>query len=308
MKQDKLNISYEEFSQLKQEFEEKEKKFETQLWVDSTLNKFDELLRENYAKSLEEFSGIVIQHIAELTNAFSGIMYTLDKEQELFRANAGYAVKIEGLNKRVFKAGEGIVGQAVASSKALVFENIPAENVEVYFSSAKVNVANVRVIPLVFNEVVYGALELIYITNLSDIHIKLLEKISRSIATMIESILNNDFNQKLLVDSQEQTDLLRAQEEELRQNLEEIAATQDLMNKQQKELEQKEQEMFQALKKIKNEKEGVEENERKMKETIQKYQKDLKRYQEKDKLIEQLKTELAGYRTVKSTKPKTEKI
>lgn len=271
MKQENRNISLEEFTQLKQEFEAKEKKFEAQLWVDSTLNKFDELLRENYAKSLDEFSAIVIQHIAELTNAFSGIIYTFDKASEVFKANAGYAIKIEQLNKRAFRAGEGIVGQAVASAKTLVFEKIPAENVEVYFSSAKVNVANIRVIPLIFNEVVYGVLELIFITELDEVYIRLLEKMSRSIATMIESILNNDFNQKLLVDSQEQTDLLRAQEEELRQNLEEIAATQDLMNKQQKELEQKEKEMTQALEKMENERESIAENERKMQETIQKY-------------------------------------
>ncbi|EAY24365.1 GAF domain-containing protein [Microscilla marina] len=308
MKQDNLNISYEEFVQLKQKFEEKEKKIEAQLWVDSTLNKFDELLRVNYAKSLEEFSQIVIQHIAELTNAFSGIMYTLDKENKVFKASAGYAIEIDKLEKRVFKEGEGAVGQAVASAKTLLFENIPADSVEVYFGSAKVNVANIRVIPLVFNEIVFGALELVYITNVSEVYARLLEKISRSIATMIESILNNDFNQKLLVDSQEQTDLLRAQEEELRQNLEEIAATQDLMNKQQKELEQKEMDMSETLKKIAKEKQDIEENEKKMKDTVEKYQQDIKRYQEKDKVIEQLKAELATYRKAKSTTPKPEKI
>jgi signal transduction protein with GAF and PtsI domain len=308
MKQENPNISYEEFVQLKQKFEEKEKKIEAQLWVDSTLNKFDELLRVNYAKSLDEFAQIVIQHIAELTNAFSGVMYTLDKESNVFRASAGYAVETEKLEKRAFKAGEGVVGQAVASAKTLLFENIPAENVEVYLGSAKVNVANIRIIPLVFNEVVFGALELVYITHVSDVYVRLLEKISRSIATMIESILNNDFNQRLLVDSQEQTDLLRAQEEELRQNLEEIAATQDLMNKQQRELEQKEQEMSETLKKIAQEKQEIEENEKKMKETVEKYQQDIKRYQEKDQIIEQLKAELAGYRKAKSTTPKPEKI
>lgn len=304
MKQESRNISLEEFTRLKQEFEAKEKKFEAQLWVDSILNKFDGLMRENYAKSLEEFSAIVIQRIAELTNAFSGIIYTFDKVNEVFKANAGYAIKIEQLNKRAFKAGEGIVGQAVASAKTLVFEKIPAENVEVYFSSAKVNVANIRVVPLIFNEVVYGVLELIFITDLDDVYTRLLDKMSRSIATMIESILNNDFNQKLLIDSQEQTDLLRAQEEELRQNLEEMAATQDLMNKQQKELEQKEKEMTQALEKMENERESIAENERKMQDTIQKYQQDIERYQEKDKVIEALKAELANYRTAKTTKAK----
>lgn len=304
MEKNDFTITYEEYNRLKQDFEEKERKFEAQLWVDSTLNRFDELLRENYAKSLEEFSAIVIQHIAELTNAFSGIIYTLEKEENVLKATAGYAVNVEHLEKRSFKTGEGVVGQAVASAKTLVFDDIPAANVEVYFSSAKVNVANIRIIPLIFNEVVYGVLELIFITKLNSVHATLLEKMSRSIATMIESILNNDFNQKLLVDSQEQTDLLRAQEEELRQNLEEIAATQDLMNKQQRELELKEQNMFKKMKQVNLEKEAIAASERKMQETIEKYQQDLERYKSKDEEIENLKAELAKFKKAKSTRAK----
>ncbi|OJJ13938.1 hypothetical protein BKI52_45050 [marine bacterium AO1-C] len=304
MKENKLTITYEEYAQLKADFEEKERKFEAQLWVDSTLNKFDGLLRENYAKSLQEFSAIVIQHIAELTNAFSGIIYTLDKDQELLQATSAYAVNIETIEKRAFRVGEGVVGQAAASAKTLVFDNIPAENVEVFFSSAKVNVANIRVIPLIFNEVVYGVLELIFITELSETQANLLEKMSRSIATMIESILNNDVNQKLLLDSQEQTDLLRAQEEELRQNLEEIAATQDLMNKQQRELELKEAEMFKKMKQVNREKEAIETREQKLKQTLEKYQQDLEKYKSKDQEIAQLQEELEKYKKVKSTKAK----
>ncbi|HAS46517.1 MAG TPA: hypothetical protein DCS93_38905 [Microscillaceae bacterium] len=304
MKENKLTITYEEYARLKADFEEKERKFEAQLWVDSTLNKFDGLLRENYAKSLQEFASIVIQHIAELTNAFSGIMYTLDQDQKLLQATSGYAVSVETIEKRSFRVGEGVVGQAAASAKTLVFENIPAENVEVFFSSAKVNVANIRVIPLIFNEVVYGVLELIFITKLSDTHANLLEKMSRSIATMIESILNNDVNQKLLLDSQEQTDLLRAQEEELRQNLEEIAATQDLMNKQQRELELKETEMYKKMKQVNLEKEAMETREQKLQETLEKYQKDLETYKNKDQEIAQLQEELAKYKKINSTKAK----
>ena len=304
MKENKLTITYEEYARLKADFEEKERKFEAQLWVDSTLNKFDGLLRENYSKSLQEFAGIVIQHIAELTNAFSGIMYTLDQDQKMLQATSGYAVNVENIEKRAFRVGEGVVGQAAASAKTLVFDNIPAENVEVFFSSAKVNVANIRVIPLIFNEVVYGVLELIFITKLSETYANLLEKMSRSIATMIESILNNDVNQKLLLDSQEQTDLLRAQEEELRQNLEEIAATQDLMNKQQRELELKETEMYKKMKQVSLEKQAMETREQEMKSALEKYQRDLEAYKSKDQEIAQLQEELAKYKKVKSTKAK----
>ena len=61
------------------------------------------------------------------------------------------------------------------------------------------------------------------------------KKNDKSIASSVVSTLITEKVQKLLSDSQEQTEALRFQEEEMRQNMEEISATQEEMKR--KELE-----------------------------------------------------------------------
>ena len=228
--------SYDDYLKLKKEFEEKDRKIESQLWIDRTIGQFDDLLRLNYNKSLEEFTSIVIRNIAEMTNAFSGVIYVTDQDKNVLRAIAGYACRIDNLQKQEFQIGEGLIGQAAISQKMLFFDNLPPEHTEVKLSSITINAMNVLIVPLIFNEKVYGVIELIHISTLDTKYINLLEKLNRNIAVMIESISNNALTQQLLVDSQDQTEKLRSQEEELRQNLEELSATQESLAKKEMEI------------------------------------------------------------------------
>ena len=228
--------TYDDYVKLKSEFEEKDKKIESQLWIDRTIGQFDDLLRLNYNKSLNEFTDIVIQNIAELTNAFSGVFYVKEQNREVLKAMAGYACKIDTLQKTEFHIGEGVIGQAALSQKMLFFDNLPPEHTEVKLSSITVNAVNIMIVPLIFNEKVYGVMELIHISKLDTKYIDLLEKLNRNIAVMIESISNSALTQQLLIDSQDQTEKLRSQEEELRQNLEELSATQENLARKEMEI------------------------------------------------------------------------
>lgn len=88
-------LNQEDYDKLIAEFAEKERKLEERLWIDSNLTKLDDVLRLNYNKSLQEFSTVVLQHIAELSNAFSGTFFFYDQLHNKIKAVAGYAHKIE---------------------------------------------------------------------------------------------------------------------------------------------------------------------------------------------------------------------
>ena len=219
--------SHEDYLNLQKKFQEREKQIEAQLWIDRNISEFDDLLRLNYNKSIQEFTTNVITSLAEMSNAFSGVFYTLDQATQLLEAVAGYACKINTLAKKEYQVGEGIIGQAALSKKMLFFNNLPPENTEVKLSSITINAANIMIIPLIFNEKVYGVIELVHIIALESKYVELFTKLNRNIAVMIESISNNALTKKLLTDSQTQTEKLLAQEEELRQNLEELSTTQE---------------------------------------------------------------------------------
>lgn len=235
-KEDKI-ISQEEYEKLVTEFAEKETRLEEKLWIDSNLTKLDDVLRLNYNKSVSEFATVVLRYIAELSNAFSGTFFFYDKEKRHIEAIAGYAHNINKLQKKYYQVGEGVIGQVIVSKKNLFFDNIPAENVQTSLSTVAIEVSNVLIFPLIFNEQVHGVIELVYIYEISEKNITLLGSLSRNIAVMLESISKNEMNRKLLFESQEATEALRAQEEEMRQNMEELQATQEAMKQKQKEVE-----------------------------------------------------------------------
>ncbi len=290
--QDTPGVNYEDLVHQQKSLDEREKAFEEQAWTDSNVHKFDDLLRMNYNKSLEEFSQIVLDYICELTGAFSGIIYNHDRDREKLIALAGYACVIEQLSQAQFELGESPIGQAADSQTELYFENISSERIELKMSSVQVNISNIYIIPLVFNDFTYGVLELIYITPVNPRYKLLLAKISRNIAIMMESISNNTLTKKLLADSQESTERLRAQEEELRQNLEELATTQEAMEDHKKALESKESELQKVIKEMQVNEEDMQRSEEKLRSVILNFQKQTHELKEKDSLIDELKKEI----------------
>jgi PAS domain S-box-containing protein len=117
-------------------------------------------------------------------------------------------------------------------------DNIPVNNLYVEASGGQLSAQSVTIIPLIFNEQVYGVFELIFLARPEKKFRDLLERVSKNLAAMLQSIQNNDETKKLLELSLKQTEELRAAEEEMRQNVEELAATQEALQRQQDEIEE----------------------------------------------------------------------
>ncbi|WP_020531932.1 PAS domain S-box protein [Flexithrix dorotheae] len=234
----KKDFNYQDYIQLEKEFKAKEKSMEERLWVDSNVGKFDDILRSNYNKSVEEFSSVVLDYIAELTNAYQGIFYTVNEEQQKVEAVAGYACNVEKLEQREFESGEGLVGQTLISKKNIIFKDLPPSSEQKGNTEIQLNPKEILVLPLLFNESVYGVIKLVFIKSLEEKYKLLLDRACQSIGAMLESILNNTKMELLLQNSQNQTEELKAQEEELRQNMEEMQATQEELGRKNLEIAQ----------------------------------------------------------------------
>jgi PAS domain S-box-containing protein len=211
-----------------------EQAIQERLWIDNHIAQFDELIRLNYAKSMGDFAQVMIEQMAEFTNAYSGVFSLSDATKQHLYPTAGYACDWQNLQNQTLTFGQGLVGQSAESQKIIFFENLPAQSIHLNNASVfKISAAGIFILPLTFNGKLYGVSELVFIRAIEPRHRQVLERVSRNIAIMLESMLNYVLTQKLLKDSQEQTEALRAQEEELRQNMEELSATQEEMYKQQ---------------------------------------------------------------------------
>ncbi|SFB78337.1 GAF domain-containing protein [Flexibacter flexilis DSM 6793] len=215
----------------------KQKSLEDRLWMDSTLSRFDEVLRINYDKTIEVFTDLVVAETCEIVGAISGSFFVVDEQRNIILATAGFGCTPETMAKTQFKIGEGIVGQVVKSKATRYIENVPAQSVLVASSLGSISAASLICLPLIFNEKVYGVIELISLRPLENKFQDFLERLCKNIASTLQSIQNNMRTRELLIQLQEEASQRAAQEEELRQNLEELEATQEQMQRQQSELQ-----------------------------------------------------------------------
>jgi serine phosphatase RsbU (regulator of sigma subunit) len=207
-------------------------------WVDTQIARFDELLRENFSKGIEEFTHYIFVYLCELTQASRGVFFIRQERADYLKAITGYACPKEILKNTIFEIGEGLVGQAASSQKELYFDGLTDYYCHQEFASLRVNVSSILFLPLVFNNRVYGVLELAYLNNLENKFLLFLKKASKNIAIMMESILNHLTTQGLLAVTQKQKELLNEREEELEQNLEEVTAMHSVLQKQNQKVEE----------------------------------------------------------------------
>lgn len=226
-------IPYQEFLALKQELLEKQREMESRIWLDSNLSKFDEVIRLNYDKDLENFAEVILEYLALQTGAVHGALFVVNAEEELITAIAGYACTVRTMEKTVFRFGEGLVGQSVKSQRLLTIDNIPTK-----LQSSLVHTGNASLVisPFIFNQTVYGVIELTYVSHPEQKYVDLIGRCSQVLATALQSIINNQRTKALLIDSMQQGEELRTQSEEIRQNLEELQAIQEDMYKKELEL------------------------------------------------------------------------
>jgi transcriptional regulator with GAF, ATPase, and Fis domain len=91
------------------------------------------------------------------------------------------------------------------------------------------------IVPLKIQDKVEGVLEIASFQEMKDYEIAFVEKLAETIAASISGVKINARTRTLLEDAQMQSEVMRAQEEEMRQNMEELIATQEEMKRKETE-------------------------------------------------------------------------
>lgn len=134
-----------------------------------------------------------------------------------------YAYSRKKYLKGWFRAGEGLVGQAIIEQDQLYRTEIPPDYVTI--TSGLLGEQRPRAIlitPLITNEKVYGAIEMASVHPISELYRNFMVQVANSIARTIFNVMVNERTLKLLNESQEMSSELRVQRSQLLQNAEEM--------------------------------------------------------------------------------------
>ncbi|MGM0531207.1 MAG: cache domain-containing protein [Bacteroidota bacterium] len=227
---------------LKKAREEQEKqKIEEQKrqWTNEGLARFADIQRQNN-DNLQKLSDELIKNLVYYLEANQGGIFLVndedenDKHLELISAFAYDRKKY--LEKRI-DFGDGLVGTCAIEKQSIYMEDIPQDYIEITSGLGDANPDSLLIVPLKLEEELHGIIEIASFNTFQRYQIDFVEKVAESIASTISSVKVNMKTQRLLEQSEQQSQELSAQEEEMRQNMEELKATQEENARQKTEME-----------------------------------------------------------------------
>ncbi len=218
-------------------------------WASEGLAKFAEIFR-NQSES-ENFTYIIISNLVQYIGANQGGLFIVEDEKDEdshLELVAAYAYeKRKYLEKRVNK-GEGLVGEAYQEGSLIYMTDVPDEYVHITSGLGEANPRSILMVPLKLNEEVYGVVELASFAEFKPYQIEFVEKLGESIASTFASVKNSRQTQTLLRESLQLSEQMKAQEEEMRQNLEELVATQEEVQRKNQLIEDQKGKLEESLK------------------------------------------------------------
>jgi methyl-accepting chemotaxis protein len=212
------------------EEEEKNRKIdeEKRRWVNEGLAKFGDILRQNN-DNMGKLGDEIIKNLVWYLNADLAGIYGKNEENTpvTYDLVAAFAYDRKRFLNKNFELGEGLIGSCAAERDTIYLTEVPQDYIEVTSGLGGTNPNALLIIPLVIEEEVMGVIELVSLKPFEDFQIEFVEKLGESIASTLRTVRVNQTTADLLIKSQEQTEMMISQEEEMRQNMEELQATQE---------------------------------------------------------------------------------
>jgi PAS domain S-box-containing protein len=198
-------------------------------WVSEGLAKFGEILRSDI-NNLEALSFHTIKELTKYINAIQGGFYILkngDTDEKHFEMTAFFAYDRKKFANQKIKWGDGLIGTSAEEQRTIYITDIPDDYVNVTSGLGQTNPCSVLVVPLIKEGELFGVIELASLNQLQQYEIDFINKIAENIASTLSMASINIKTSKLLEETKAQTQTLSSQEEEMRQNMEELQATQE---------------------------------------------------------------------------------
>ncbi len=206
-----------------------------QNWIVTGLTEAGNILRAH--DTLNGLGDDIVRFAIQKIGAIQGAFYiTKDSQVELC---ASFAYNRKKYLEKRFRFGEGLVGQAVAEKDVVLRTEIPDSYVTVTSGLlGDQKPSCILIVPLIADEQVYGALELAGFSKFSVLQVNLVKELSVMLARTIFNITVNERTRMLLAESQSMSNDLKEQQEILRQNAEEMQASQEELTRSNIKLEE----------------------------------------------------------------------
>jgi len=215
----------------KSQLEDEKRQHEDSLrkWANEGLTQFAEILRQS-TSNIHDLANNVLKNLIHFLDANQGGIFLYndtDKEDIHLELVSSYAYNQERKKKKKIYLGEGLIGTCAIEKSYVYLTDLPNDYLTITSGLGGSNPSSLLIMPLKVEETIFGVLEIASFKKMERHEIDFVEKVSESIASTLSIAKINQRTAELLAQSQQQAEEMASQEEEMRQNLEELQATQE---------------------------------------------------------------------------------
>lgn len=183
-------------------------------WASQGIAVFNELIRDNN-NDMQALTKAVIEKLVNYTNSNIGGLFIVNEENEFdkyLELSAFYAFDRHKFIAEKIKFGETLVGQCYVENDTIYITEIPDDYIYITSGLGTDKPNSILIVPLIFNELTYGVVELASFDLFEEYKIDFVEKIGETIASAISTVKINERTQKLLEESNEKSKRMEQQE------------------------------------------------------------------------------------------------
>ncbi|MFF7178333.1 HAMP domain-containing protein [Streptomyces sp. NPDC008121] len=191
-------------------------------WLKSSLARISALMQGH--RDLSVVAELVMDELTPLVRAQFGAFYLAEEGPggvELGLVGS-YGRPAGSSEERRFRLGESLVGQAARSRRVIAADEVPGDYVSISSGLGQTARGSLIVLPIVVEDQVLGAIELLSFTPFTSVHRDFLEQLMETVGVNVSTIVANARTDELLGESQRLADELRARSEELQVQQEEL--------------------------------------------------------------------------------------
>lgn len=207
-------------------------------WIAEGLNQFYEIVRVNQ-HDLTALADKLVVFLVKYLHSQQGSLFILNTKvgEPFLELLAAYAYERKKWLEKKIQIGDGLLGQAYLEGEHILLTDIPANYISITSGLGHTLPRCLLIMPFRYNEKTEAVFEVASFTKYEPHQIEFLKKAGEFIAGTLQNVNKNIEMQRLLMQSQEQAETMRAQEEELRQNMEELEATNEAMRRKEQEIQ-----------------------------------------------------------------------
>jgi Skp family chaperone for outer membrane proteins len=207
------------------EVEENKKAEEKRNWVTEGLAELSDIIRTT--KDRAALYDSVINKLVRFGNANQGGLFIVREDEKVLEMVSCYAYERKKFVEKKIKFGEGLIGQCYLEKDIIYLTEVPENYVHITSGLGQSLPRCIFLIPMINNEEVEGIIEVAFFNPIEDYQKEFFKKAASIIASTVGTERIAEKTIRLLQQSQLQSNDLRTQEEEIRQNLEELQAMQE---------------------------------------------------------------------------------